>query len=72
MSVSGLCQVCESDPAVDRCERCGALACGRHYDPDEGLCVECVAETGVGEGGGDGPDGGRQFDDDDVPGDYRL
>lgn len=67
MSVSGLCQVCESNPAVDRCGRCGALACGRHYEDAEGICVECAAETGVGEDG----KGGRQFDDD-VPGEYRF
>lgn len=68
MSVSGLCQVCERNAAVDRCERCGALACGRHYEPDEGMCAECAAETGA----GDGAERGRQFDEDDVPGEYRF
>jgi len=71
MSVSGLCQVCERYEAVDRCERCGALACGRHYEPEAGICVECAAETGAGEGREGSPGGGRQFDDD-VPGEYRF
>jgi len=66
MSVSGLCQICEGVEAVDRCERCGALVCDRHYEADAGLCASCGTESG-----GSDRDG-RQFSPDDVPGDYRF
>ncbi|NHN41473.1 hypothetical protein G9C85_07450 [Halorubellus sp. JP-L1] len=70
MSVSGLCQICESAQAVDRCERCGALACDTHYERDPGLCATCLAETSRDDDGD--RDGGRQFDDADVQGEYRF
>lgn len=27
-----------------RCDRCGALVCGEHYDADRGVCTECAEE----------------------------
>jgi hypothetical protein len=56
MSVSGLCQVCESTPAEDRCKRCGAFVCADHVDGRLGVCVECHAQLG-------GPDDGRSVAD---------
>lgn len=53
MSVSGLCQICESRPARDRCDNCGTFACRVHYEPTVGLCVDCAARvdtTGRDEG----------------------
>jgi len=44
MSVTGLCQICESAAAQFACERCGAVVCQAHYDPGLGLCEECAAE----------------------------
>ena len=45
MSVAGLCQICESRPAQDRCENCGTLACEVHYERDLGLCADCAAQA---------------------------
>jgi hypothetical protein len=47
MSVSGLCQVCESAPARYQCGRCGTLACEDHFDAESRLCADCAAESGV-------------------------
>ena len=47
MSVSGLCQICESAEAQFRCESCGALVCGNHYDREADACADC---TGAGGG----------------------
>lgn len=66
MSVSGLCQICEGAEAVDRCERCGALACDQHYEVESSLCATCNVETSEEDRGG------RQFSPDDVPGEYRF
>lgn len=49
MSVSGLCQICEARQAQRRCDNCGALACGVHYDQDLGLCADCAARAKPGE-----------------------
>ncbi|WP_433625727.1 hypothetical protein [Halomicrococcus sp. NG-SE-24] len=46
MSVSGLCQICESREATHDCDRCGKLVCDEHWSRDSGFCVECVAELG--------------------------
>ena len=54
MSVSGLCQICESRPAQDRCENCGTFACRVHYERTMGLCVDCAARAD--------PDPGRNED----------
>ena len=65
MSVTGLCQVCESAEAVHQCPRCGTLVCEAHFDEAAGLCVTCAAETGPRDGDGDdgwsdtGPTGPR-------------
>ena len=45
MSVSGLCQICESQPAQERCANCGTLACTDHYEAGAGICVECAAQA---------------------------
>lgn len=54
MSVSTLCQVCESREAEHTCERCGRNVCARHYDDAFGLCVNC-AEAADGDGQANGP-----------------
>ncbi|MGM0606162.1 MAG: hypothetical protein ACQETB_10905 [Halobacteriota archaeon] len=46
MSVAGLCQICESKPVEDSCERCGRIVCVDHYDKQTGLCTACLAEFG--------------------------
>jgi hypothetical protein len=46
MSVTGLCGVCERAPAEHRCDRCGTLACGTHFDAERGLCLDCAREAG--------------------------
>lgn len=51
MSVGGLCQVCGSAAASERCDRCGTTVCADHLDEERGVCVECVAELGVGDDG---------------------
>ena len=43
MSVTGLCQICESRTAVERCDNCGTLACEQHYERSLGLCADCAA-----------------------------
>jgi len=51
MSVSGLCQVCQSADAEEQCSRCGALVCRTHLDESTGYCAECASagqeETGT-------------------------
>ncbi|MFP9193033.1 hypothetical protein [Natronosalvus vescus] len=44
MSVSGLCQICESRPAQERCDNCGSLVCHTHYDRGSSLCADCATE----------------------------
>ena len=68
MSVSGLCEVCESGSVEDGCERCGRLVCSEHYDEPMGLCTACVSEFG---GGPDGGSGDRDERPDGV-GEYRF
>ena len=53
MSISGLCQICESRPATDRCGNCGTLACERHYERGMSLCADCAAQARPGERGDD-------------------
>jgi hypothetical protein len=45
MSVSGLCQICESRQAQHRCDNCGTLACEEHYESGMGLCADCAAQA---------------------------
>jgi len=52
MSVSGLCQICESQTASHDCTRCGMLVCDDHFREATGLCAECASEGTPGEGGG--------------------
>lgn len=54
MSVGGICQVCEAASADDRCDRCGTIVCADHHDERRGVCVECAAELGVGDGSAGG------------------
>jgi hypothetical protein len=42
MSVSGLCQVCQSAQAAEQCSRCGALVCRTHFERSVGCCAECA------------------------------
>ena len=67
MSVSTLCQVCESREAEHTCGRCGRAVCSRHYDDAFGLCMDCSEAAGGAGGGQGGPDGpGRDDAGDDV------
>ncbi|SNZ06670.1 hypothetical protein SAMN06269185_1248 [Natronoarchaeum philippinense] len=52
MSVSGLCQVCEVEPATHDCARCGTFVCDNHFHRTSGLCSQCASESSPGEGGG--------------------
>ncbi|WP_254525495.1 hypothetical protein [Natrinema caseinilyticum] len=45
MSVSGLCQICESRPAQHQCPNCGTFVCDLHYDNELGLCADCAAQA---------------------------
>lgn len=56
MSISGLCQICESRQAQERCPNCGTLACEVHYESEMGLCADCATQAQ--------PD--RQSDDVDI------
>ncbi|WP_440764654.1 hypothetical protein [Natronorubrum sp. DTA7] len=56
MSASGLCQICESRPAQERCANCGTLACDVHFEDPQELCVECATQA----------DPSRQSDDVDI------
>jgi hypothetical protein len=72
MSVSGLCSVCETEPAVEACDRCGTLVCADHREEDSGLCPECHVEIGgYGPGSGSGSPG-RERDHPDGVGEYRF
>jgi hypothetical protein len=44
MSVSGLCQICESKQAQERCANCGTFACEQHYERGLGVCADCAAQ----------------------------
>ncbi|MFB6193692.1 MAG: hypothetical protein ABEI75_01385 [Halobaculum sp.] len=46
MSLTGLCQLCESATAEFRCELCGAPVCDDHYDRAVGACLQCARGTG--------------------------
>lgn len=50
MSLSGICQICESRPAQSRCETCGTLACATHYKRQAGVCVQCAQGMQAGDG----------------------
>jgi hypothetical protein len=62
MSVSGLCEICESREAEYSCDRCGALVCEQHFARPRGLCGNCA--RALGEDGNDpeeGPSPGDTF-----------
>lgn len=63
MSVSGICQVCESREADRSCPTCGRVVCDADFEEGPGVCVICAGETG-GEGPADagGPGGGGEDD----------
>jgi hypothetical protein len=73
MSVSGLCEVCESRPVTDGCERCGQVVCEQHHDEETGLCTACYVEVHgsrpLGDGGGTR---GRERDYPDGVDEYRF
>ena len=46
MSVAGLCELCESGPVEDGCDRCSRLVCAHHYDEPTGLCTAGRSEMG--------------------------
>ena len=46
MSVSGLCEVCESRTTEDQCDLCGRLVCAEHYDTQSGRCTDCLSKFG--------------------------
>lgn len=46
MSLSGLCQVCESREAKHTCTQCGTAVCDEHFDRTSGLCVRCADTSG--------------------------
>ena len=47
MSVTGLCQVCESREAEYTCHQCGAAVCPVHFEQDRGVCVHCADPDGT-------------------------
>lgn len=49
MSISGLCQVCETRQAEHQCTNCGALVCDVDFERGPGLCVNCAAGVQGGE-----------------------
>jgi hypothetical protein len=49
MSVTTLCQICESASASHTCSGCGAAVCAEHYDRETGLCTVCATRA---RGGG--------------------
>jgi hypothetical protein len=53
MSITGLCQICQSREAEARCDRCGTIVCGQHLEESLGICADCAAESD--------PSGGRTF-----------
>ena len=63
MSISGLCQICESREAKRQCNNCGALVCDADFEDATGVCVQCA--SGRGDVDPTGDPGGR---DDDVDG----
>jgi len=67
MSVSGLCEICESRQAEYGCDRCGTMTCELHFDQSRGVCATCARQMG------DPVGGGREDHDDPSPGDtYQM
>ncbi|SDM58567.1 hypothetical protein SAMN04487949_2166 [Halogranum gelatinilyticum] len=57
MSVTGLCQVCESATATRGCRQCGTNVCEKHFDRTHGVCSRCASVFGDGDDGDDGGPG---------------
>lgn len=49
MSLSGLCQVCESTTAEHTCTQCGKQVCEKHFDQTHGVCVQCASVLDEGD-----------------------
>lgn len=47
MSLSGLCQLCESREAEHTCRQCGTAVCDEHYESANGLCARCADRSGA-------------------------
>lgn len=45
MSVTGICQLCESAEARHACDRCGRVVCDEHFDRESGLCIDCARDV---------------------------
>jgi ribosomal protein L37AE/L43A len=70
MSITGVCQVCESAEARHSCQQCGRTVCDDHYDREIAVCEVCATDLrrGGGNDSGGGPTGrgGHDVDDDDI------
>jgi hypothetical protein len=51
MSVSGLCEICQTPDVDYTCDRCGKLVCDDHFDETIGYCSDCAAELRRGDSG---------------------
>jgi hypothetical protein len=49
MSVTGLCQICETARADHKCTACGLLVCDTHFDGEHGVCTDCASGDRPGE-----------------------
>ncbi|GGL50556.1 hypothetical protein [Halocalculus aciditolerans] len=63
MSVTGVCQLCESAQARFACDRCGRVVCADHYDRGSGLCTDCAKQRGGEEKTTSGRERGDRPDD---------
>ena len=46
MSVSGICQICESREAEHSCSRCGRVVCDADFEEGPGVCAICTGDAG--------------------------
>jgi len=46
MSVTGLCEICESETADHACHLCGRQVCEKHFAESDGLCTVCAQDGG--------------------------
>lgn len=46
MSVTGLCEICESSTADHACQLCGRQVCEKHFAETDSLCTACVGDRG--------------------------
>ncbi|MES3161418.1 MAG: hypothetical protein PPP55_07575 [Halorubrum sp.] len=59
MSVTGICQVCESAPAGHACRTCGRQVCDDHWNDGVGACAACARGFDEGDSTPDVTDGFR-------------